>query len=124
MVCADRVRRVVAVVGGQDHEVAVAQFAFERHQVRVELLECAGVAGDVAAVAVQHVKVDQVDEHEPRLDGFGELDRVLHAVAVAFGVHRLRDAAAGEDVFDLADPDDGDARGFQAVEAGRHRRLH
>ena len=73
-------------------------------QAGVEGLERAGVAGDVAGVAVERVEVDVVGEDEVavrrRVEG-GERGVDERHVVLALG--ERRDAAVGEDVADLAD---------------------
>ena len=59
-----RRRRIVAVIGGDDQEVVVAQARQQRRQPGVEPLEVGGVAGDVVAVAVDGVEVDEVGEDQ------------------------------------------------------------
>ena len=63
MVCAAE-GRVVAVVGGDDEKIAVAHRVFDFGQARVEVFEGARVAFRVAAVAVEHVEVNEVREDE------------------------------------------------------------
>ena len=57
-----RRRRIVAVVGGDDEQIVVAQPRQQPREPRVEPLEVRGVAGDVVAVAVLRVEVDEVGD--------------------------------------------------------------
>ena len=52
------------MVGGDDQQVAGLQRREELREAGVEGLERAGVAGDVAGVAVERVEVDVVGEDE------------------------------------------------------------
>ena len=63
-VVAALVGRVVAVVGGQDHEVARLQDGDQLRQAAIEFFQAIGIAGDVAAVAEKLVEVDEVGEDE------------------------------------------------------------
>src|SRR5665213_3156311 len=59
--------RIIAVVGGNDDEIAGPQCHDELRQAPVESFEAIGVAGDVAAVAEVRVEVDEVAEDETAL---------------------------------------------------------
>ena len=104
------------MVGGDDEQVVVSQPRQQRGQPRVEALEVGGVAGDVVAVAVLRVEVDQVGEDQAALDRLHLRLDLVHAVLVAHGVDPARDAAAGKQILDLADRDDRDRRGLHAIE--------
>ena len=82
-----RRRRIVAVVGGDDQQIVVAKRRQQRGQPRVEALEIRGVAGDVVAMAVLRVEVDEVGEDQPAIErrAICALD-LVHAVIVADGV--------------------------------------
>ena len=123
MIGARRVRRVVAVVRAEDQEVAGTQLLLEDPQVLVERLERPPIAGRVAAVAEEHVEVDEVEEQKATLEPPGQLRRLAHPVAVPLGVVILGHAPPGEDVVDLADPDHRLARSLQEIEHGVFRRL-
>ncbi len=58
------VRRIVAVIGGDDEQVRLAQRREHARQTRVEPLEVGGVAGHVVSMAVQDVEVDDVREQQ------------------------------------------------------------
>ena len=67
-------------------------------------------------MAELRVEVDEVGEDETAV---GSLDLPLdlvHPLVVARRVDRVRDAAAGEQILDLADRDDREARGLHAIE--------
>ena len=70
--------RVVAVVGGQDEQVVVAKPADQFGQARIEGLERARIARNVAAVAVFLVEVDEVDHDEVAVTG--HLQRLERAI--------------------------------------------
>ena len=63
------------MVRGDDEQVAVPQARQQPRQPRVEPLEIGRIAGDVVAVAVLRVEVDEVREDEART-----------AVAIAFSI--------------------------------------
>ena len=78
--------------------------AISSRQAAVEILQAGGVAGDVAAVPVELVEVDEVGEDEIAVLRLGK--RLQRAIELGLVVRRLQhsgDAAAGEDVGDLAD---------------------
>ena len=55
---------VVAMVGGDDDKVAVPQGCLDFRDAPVEGLKRRRIAGDVAAVAVFAVEIDQIGEDE------------------------------------------------------------
>ena len=71
-------------------------------------------------MAVLRVEVHEVREDEGRPASPQVLERQIDAVVVRIRVARLRDALAGEDVLDLPDAEDRDARILEPVE---HRRA-
>ncbi len=75
-------------------------------------------------MAVEHVEVDEVAEHEAAVERLRLFNDAFHAVDVAFGVNRFGHTTAGKDVFDLADSDDGNSGCFQTVESRLARRKH
>ena len=106
-----RRRRIVAVVGGDDQQIVVAQPRQQRGQPRVEPLEVRGVAGDVVAVAVLRVEVDEVGEDQARDRRRASAARRSSMPSSSLAVWTaVRDAAAGEQILDLADRDDRQRR--------------
>src|SRR4030095_14753172 len=101
---------VAAVVGGQEQPVVVPQLGHDLGEAGVEALQAAreglqgaGVALGVAAVAVDHVEVDQVGEDEGRAVGPAqEPDGGVQGGLVVAGVVGAGQAPAGEDVLALA----------------------
>jgi hypothetical protein len=111
-----RRRGIVAVVGGHHEQIAGAEPLHGTGQTGVDALEVGGIAGDVVAMAVLHVAVDEVGEDEAR-GQLGERARQrLDAVGVAHGGQRAGDAAAGKEIPHLADGDHRLSRGRQRVE--------
>ena len=105
-----RRRRIVAVVGRDDRAGPSAAAPAAARQSRVEALEVGGIAGDVVAMAVLRVEVHEVDEDQAaRRRAELRLDHV-HAVVVRRRVDGARQAAAGEQILDLADADDRHGR--------------
>ena len=56
--------RIAAVIGGDDQEIAVAQLCQELRQAPVERLERARIAFDIAAMAMLHVEIDEIDDDQ------------------------------------------------------------
>lgn len=54
--------RVVAVVGGDDQEIAGPQSAEQLRQAAVEMLKAGRVAGRVAAMTMIGIEVDEIGE--------------------------------------------------------------
>jgi hypothetical protein len=70
------------------------------------------------AVAVELVGLDQVGEDQAAVQRAQELGRRRDALRVGLALVRLVDAVAGEQVEDLADRVDRDARVVELVEVG------
>ena len=114
-------RGVASVIAGDQQDTSV-QGGDQLRQPPVERLDARGVALRVVPVAVLRVEVDQVGEDERGRRPPQVLERQIDAVVVGVRVPPLRDALAGEDVLDLADAEDGDARPLQPIERRRARR--
>ncbi len=97
--------RIVAVIGGDDQQIAGLDPRQQRRQSRVESLEVGGVALGIVAMPVHGVKVDQVGEDQASRCRVERALDFVHAVRIAGRVHRVRNTAAGKQVLDLADGD-------------------
>ena len=115
--------RVVAVIGGDEAIVRRTHRRLDLDEPPVERLEAGGEAGDVAAMAVFGVEIDQVDEDEPAVRrGLQRLDQQIDVAVVALALALLSGVAVGENVADLADRDDRAARPsrpLQKIAVGR-----
>jgi hypothetical protein len=74
-------------------------------------------------VPPEHVRLDEVHEHEARLDRLEELNRLVDALDVRLRRVRLVDVLPREDVADLADAVDGAPALAEGREIVRLRRL-
>src|SRR5205085_6161842 len=72
----------------------------------VEVLQAAMEVDGIVPVAPEHVRLDEVDEDEALVELPEEPLGLLDPVDVRFRRQRLVDVAAGEDIPDLADPED------------------
>ena len=118
-----RGRRVAAVIGGEDQQIAVAQRLEDVVQPAVEVLQAAVEVDRVVAVAPELVGLDEVREDEAVLDVLEQLDRAVDPVDVRLRRERLVDVAAGEDVGDLPDAVDRVPGGPNRREVVRAARL-
>ncbi len=112
------------MVRGEEKDVVGAESGQQRRDPRVELLERAGVAVNVVAMAVLRVEIDEVREDERGVRAGRQLGRLRHAVGVRLAPDLLVDPDAVEDVGDLADADDLPARAPHAIEDGLAGRSH
>ena len=96
-------RRVAAVVGGDDQQVAGPERLEDVLEPAVEVLQAAVEVDRVVAVAPEHVRLDEIGEDEAFVDRLQQLDDLVDAVDVRLRRVGLVDVAAGEDVADLAD---------------------
>ncbi|MNT03927.1 hypothetical protein D3C72_1384840 [compost metagenome] len=62
--------RVTAVVSGEDNDVFIFNQFQQLRQATVEQLQRGGIAGNVTAVAVRGVKINEVGEHDGVVTGF------------------------------------------------------
>ena len=101
----------------RDHQdVTRAHFCHKAGQPVIELGGGGGVARNVAAVAVEHIKVDEVDEGQTLKIAVRQLQRDLQTLGVAGGADGFADALARKDVVNLADTDGLLACGQDGVE--------
>ena len=115
------------MIGRHHQQIVLAQPRQQRGQARVEPLEVRRIPGDVVAMAEVRVEIDEVreDRGRGRPASICRID-LVHALIVARGVDRLRHAAAGEQILDLADGDDRQPGGLDAIEqrlAARRQRV-
>jgi hypothetical protein len=95
--------RIVAVIGGEDREVAGSQTRQEVARLGVEGLERARIAGHVARMAVIAVELDEVAKGQgTRLSLARQPAKMFQKVVVRSALVHRADAAMGEDVVDLA----------------------
>ena len=105
------------MVGGEPEHVAGLQRRFKCGQPAVKRFERVGVTGDVAAVAVVHVEVDQVGEHQATVTAtLQRLQGSPTQCGIAFGLDDLAGATVGKDVADLANRYDLTTGRLQPVE--------
>ena len=117
--------RVTAVIGAQDSNVARSEPREQGRHARVEILERGGIAFHVPAMAIEHVEVDEVAEHDRAVRRGGQcLERRVEQRRVAGRLDRAAYAAVREDVGDLADADHLATARDQLVEHGRRGRWH
>src|SRR6187401_1441398 len=103
-----RRRRVAAVIGGEDQEIAVAQGVEQVGKAAVEVLKAAVEVDRVVAMAPEHVRLDEVREDQALVELLEKRLRLLYALDVRLRGMRLVDVLPREDVADLADAvDDG-----------------
>src|SRR5690606_22974002 len=120
--------RIVAVVGGDDRQIAGAEPGEKRGKPGIEGLECARIARDVARMAPERVEIDKVGKAEVAVPGLLQgVDRRIEEREVVGPLAGGGDAAPGEDVGDLADGVGAPAGGDDTVEergfGGRDREI-
>ena len=113
---------VAAVVGGDHQDIAGAHFAHKAGQPVVELGSGGGVARNVAAMAVQHVKVHQIDKGKPLKVAVGQLQRDLQPLGIAGGADGFANALARKDIVNFAHADGLFAGRLQSVQHSVLRR--
>ena len=94
---------VAAVIRGDDQQVAGAKRRKEVGEPTVEVLEATVEVDRVVAVSPEHVGLDEVREHEPRVQLVEQLLGLVDALDVRPRRVRVVDVDAREDVADLAD---------------------
>ena len=96
---------VAAMICRDHQDVLGAHLGHELGQPIVELGGSGSITGYIAAVTVQHVEVDEVDEGQALKVAVGQIQRDLQALSVAAGADGLADALPGKNVVDLAHTD-------------------
>src|ERR1041384_205298 len=82
-------RRIVSVIGGDDHQVRRRDLIHEFAEPFVELYERSRVTIDLAAMAVDHVEIDEVREDESVFEPLPVFLNALHAFGVSVGWKRF-----------------------------------
>ena len=96
---------VAAVVRRDDDKVVFMELSEEARQPLVKFVQRLRVAIDVSAMAVEHVKVHEIHEAKARKVLVRVGHRFFQPVGVSRRVGKLRHAAAGKNIVDLADGD-------------------
>ena len=92
------------MIGREHHQIAGLQRRLQRRDARIERLQRAGIARDIAAMAEILVEIHEVGEGDrPVRHGVRAFDHAREGVVIAFGRDGMGDALPGEDVADLAD---------------------
>ena len=102
MVCAGG-SRIVAMIGGDDQQIVSADAWQQRGQPGIETLEVRSVTRRVVAVPINRVEIDEIREYQAGRRRIERAFDFVHAVGVTRRVDRLGNAAAGEQILDLAD---------------------
>ncbi len=92
------------MIGGQKQDIATAQSGKSFRQPPVEGLERCGITSNIPAMAEKRIEIDEVRKNQVAIAG------IVHATEcgveqrhVSGGLARLRHAAVGENIADLAD---------------------
>jgi hypothetical protein len=99
--------RVAAVVSGDDKQIVLLQSRQEFAQSVIECFQRSGIAPDIATVAVDGIKIDEVGKQEAAL--LQRIKAFQGAIEQAFIAVALQDStrsAMRENIPDLADGDD------------------
>src|SRR3984893_15565742 len=115
MVCG-RGGRIAPMVGCQDQKIAGGELVIKRWEPAVEFLQRAGVAFDVIPVAIELVKIYQVDEEQTLVKFVERAQSLGHAVGVVLGLLVLLNAAPQKNVEDLAYAEDGNILRFKLIQ--------
>src|SRR6056297_301686 len=96
---------IIAMIGGDHHQIVKAQTLQQLGQFGVEPYKCACIARHIAAMTIFAVKLDKIRKNERTFRrGVDLRGKVLHQRGVWTFVHVV-DAGHGEDVADLAKGD-------------------
>ncbi len=99
-------RRVVPVIGRDNHKILLVDLIDEVAEPIIELRQRIRVTGGIAAMTEQHVEIDEVHEDQTVALLLPKLIDLLHAVRVRLRRMRFADSFARENVADLSDADD------------------
>src|SRR3546814_6586787 len=89
--------RVAAMVRRQDDEIARPQAPMDFRQSEIERFQCRRIAGNVAAVAVELVEIDEIGEDEVAVVGrVHGVQRSGHEGGIAIGLHHRSEEHTSE----------------------------
>ena len=110
---------IIAMVGGEDHHVSLAQSGGHFRQTAVKLFKTMGIARNIAAVAIVLVEINEIGEDKiPVRRIIHRLQGGINHRIIAIGLADVGDAAVGEDIGDLADGKYPPIVGLNPVEQG------
>ena len=95
--------RIAAMIGGDHRQIARSHEGLEARQPAIKDLQCCRVTGNIAAMPIQHVKINEIGQNQrvvQRRLGLGE--RAIKLGHIAVGLHLATGASVGVDVADLA----------------------
>src|SRR5688572_17233914 len=100
-----RARRgwIVAVVSGDDQQIALPDLIEDARKLEVEPFEIRSIPCDVVAVAILRIEIDEVREHQSVRRFTHHPDDRVHPTLVAAGRHAAPDAPPREEVSGLPD---------------------
>ena len=97
------------MVGGDDQGVVRLQFSKEFAQEKVGALQGPCVTGGIAAVAVEHIEINQVGEAEEGVWAICQDQEIPLGVGIVFNMEGFGDSAPHKNVVQLAHGDDPDS---------------
>ena len=89
------------VCGDHDH-IIFPHLLHKRRQPCIKFRESLCITVDVAAMAIQHIKIHQIDKAKTVKITLGILHRVLQTIGVGFGIYLLCNASPGKNIIYFA----------------------
>ena len=111
------------MVGGDHQNILLAQLGQESTQPPVKLRQSPGIAVNVSAVTVEHIKVHQIHKAQTVEISRGIVVGVSHAVGIALVKDVLRVSLTGENVVNFANGQAVQPGFGNGVQHGFRRRL-
>ena len=113
---ASRPGRIIAMVGADDQQIAIAKTIKNLRKAGVERLKRAGIARDIPQMTIEAVEFHEVSEHEIAVAGVVNcVHRPVEQGHVIRAFVYFTDALMREDIADLADGDRAPASRHDAV---------
>ena len=113
-----RGRRVAPVIGRNDQNIVLFHRLLNFREGTVYSFQRVGIAEYIVPMAVQHIRIDEIDKDQPLFRFRGEAFCNLEPLRIVSRMNAPRYPSSAENIIYFSDRDDGDIRFGQYVQHG------
>jgi len=92
---------IATVIGGNKQCVGIFHFREKRSQPLIKFNQSIPVTGNIPAVSVFHIKINQIGKNQPRFKSFHTFFGMMHAIQIGFVMNRKRNPLSAENIFNF-----------------------